>query len=113
MKYSATVLALLFLGSSPIALGCKFEKSINATLDLSASQLLNIRAAAGGLIIRGGSTSTEAQIKGKACAHSKAWLDEIGLKTETGDQARITVLMPDKNLVRRRWFANRYALLDL
>jgi hypothetical protein len=91
---------------------CKFEKDIDLTLDLSASDVLAISAAAGDLDVIGVSGSDQAVIRGKACASKQAWLDESEVSTKAGKNAEINVILPDTD---GGWtsFGNNYAGVDL
>lgn len=91
---------------------CKFEKDIDMTLDLSATDVLSITAAAGELEVTGVSGTDEAVIKGRVCASKEAWLEESSVKTQTGKHAQITVDLPDGN---SGWSftGNSYVSLDL
>jgi len=91
---------------------CKYEKEINLTLDLSASDVLAISAAAGDLDIVGVSGSDQAVIRGKACASKESWLEESEVNTVTGRHAEITVDLPDTD---GGWSltGNSYAWIDL
>ena len=66
---------------------CKFEKNIDLTLDLSASDLLVISAGAGDLEVRGVSGSDKAVIQGRACASKEEWLEESEVSTTAGRRA--------------------------
>jgi len=91
---------------------CKFEKEIDMTLDLSASDVLAISAAAGDLEIIGVSGSDQAVIRGKACTSKESWLEESKVNTVAGRHAEIAVELPNTD---GGWslFGNRYAWLDL
>ncbi len=91
---------------------CKFEKEIDMTLDLSASDVLAISAAAGDLEIIGVSGSDQAVIRGKACTSKESWLEESKVNTVAGRHAEITVELPNTD---GGWslFGNKYAWLDL
>jgi hypothetical protein len=91
---------------------CKFEKDIDTTLDLSASEVLAISAAAGDLDVVGVSGSNEAVIRGKACASKEAWLEESGVSTIEGQRAQVNVDLPDTSS-GGSLFGNNYAWLDL
>jgi len=91
---------------------CKFEKDIDATLDLSHSDILAISAAAGDLEIVGVSGSDQAVIRGKACASKESWLEESQVNTTAGKHAEIKVDLPNTD---GGWlsFGNSYAWMDL
>jgi len=91
---------------------CKFEKDINLTLDLSASDVLAISAAAGELEVIGVSGSDQAVISGKVCASKEAWLEESEVNTSSGRRAEINVNLPDIN-GGWSWSGNSYVSLDL
>ena len=92
---------------------CKFEKEIDLTIDVSASDVLAISAAAGDLDIIGVSGSGQAVIRGKACASKEAWLEESGVSTTTGQRAQINVNLPDASGSGWSLFGDSYAWLDL
>jgi len=92
---------------------CKFEKNIDLTIDVSASDVLAISAAAGDLEITGVSGSGEAVIHGKACTSKESWLDESGISTSTGQRAQIDVNLPDTSDSGWSLFGGNYASLDL
>ncbi len=92
---------------------CKFEKDIDLTLDLSASDVLAISVAAGDLEIVGVSHSGQAVIHGKACASKEAWLEEVEVITIAGRRAEINAKMPDTSNGGWSLFGNSYAWLDL
>ena len=91
---------------------CKFEKDIDLTLDLSASDVLAITAAAGDLEIVGVSGSDQAVISGRVCASKEAWMEESEVSTSSGRHAEINVDLPDIN---GGWSltGNSYVSLDL
>ena len=91
---------------------CKYEKSIDQTLDLADSEELTVKAAAGELRISGVVGSEVAVIKGRVCVSEKEWLAESGVETSGGRQAEITVELPDTD-DGGSWTGNNYAHLDL
>ena len=91
---------------------CKYEKNIDMTLDLSATDLLAISAVAGDLNVTGVSGSDEAVIKGKVCASKESWLEDASINTQAGQHAEINVDLPD---VGSGWSftGNSYISMDL
>ena len=91
---------------------CKYEKDIDLTLDLSASDVLAISAAAGDLEVIGVSGSSQAVIHARVCTSKEAWLEESGINTEQGRNAQIQVELPGTD---GDWslFGNNYAWMDL
>jgi len=91
---------------------CKFEKTIELTLNLSGSEELSIAARAGDLEVTGQADLSEARIHGKVCASKEEWLDEIQVLTEGGHQASITVETPS---MENGWtfLGSRYLYVDL
>ena len=91
---------------------CKFEKNIDLTLDLSASDLLVISAGAGDLEVRGVSGSDKAVIHGRACASKQEWLEESEVSITAGRRAEINLDLPQAT---SSWlsFGNNYAWIDL
>ena len=115
MRFWAIVLICLLtyqFSTAASADWCKFEKDIDMTLDLSASKVLAISAAAGELEVTGVSGSDKAVITGKACASKEAWLEESKVSTKTGSHAEITVDLPSAD---GGWSftGNSYVWLDL
>lgn len=109
MRRTILVCALLAAPAAQ-AWDCAHEKEIERSLDLSGSEELVVKAAAGDLAIRGGAGS-EAVIRGKLCVSDKDWLEHEVLVTEAGRRAEIAVDLPDAS----GWSltGNRYAYLDL
>jgi hypothetical protein len=107
-----TALLMYQFSTSASADWCKYEKEIDLTLDLSASDVLAISAAAGDLEVVGVSGSGQAVIHGKACASKEAWLEESEIVTKQGSRAQITVELPDTD---GNWslIGNNYAWIDL
>jgi len=115
IRFWALVLSglLVYQFSTEVQAGsCRFEKSIDLTLDLSASEVLAISAAAGELEITGVSGTSEAVIHGKVCVSKEAWLEDSKIHTLTGQRAEISVSLPDSD---GGWslFGSSYATLDL
>lgn len=115
IRFWALVLTALLIyqfSSSVSADWCKYEKQIDLTLDLSASDVLAVFAAAGDLDIVGVSGSTQAVIHGKACASKEEWLEESEIVIKQGSRAQITVDLPDTD---GSWslIGNNYAWIDL
>jgi len=115
IRFWALVLSCLLIyqfSTEASADWCKFEKDIGLTLDLSASDVLAITAAAGDLEIVGVPGSDQAVISGKVCASKEAWLEESEVNTQSGRRAEINVNLPDIN---GGWalFGNSYVSLDL
>ena len=115
IRFWALVLAglLLYQFSSEVSADwCKFQKDIDLTLDLSASEVLAIFAVAGDLDVVGVAGSDQAVISGKACASKESWLEESSVSTKSGKQAEIIVNLPKTD---GGWisFGSNYARLDL
>lgn len=91
---------------------CKFERKLDESLDVSGSESLAIAAAAGDLVISGGSDSNVVKIRGKVCASRQEWLDEAKLQTRSGEQAEINVLLPSTDGNWSMW-GSHYAYIDL
>jgi DUF4097 and DUF4098 domain-containing protein YvlB len=104
---------LVLLAAADIhAWGCEYERLLDQTLDVSDSQSLVISAAAGDLKIVGVSGSDEVKINGKVCVSRESWLDEASLETTSGDQAEISVVLPDSSGSWSLW-RDLYAYMDL
>lgn len=115
IRFWAILLAALLMyqySAEVSAGGCKYQKVIDLTLDLSGSDLLAISAAAGDLEVRGVSGSDKAVIHGKVCVSKQAWLDAASIETIAGKRAQINVNLPASS---GDWslFGNHYASLDL
>lgn len=91
---------------------CKFEKTIELTLNLSGSEELSIATMAGDLEVTGQADRSEAHIRGKVCASNADWLDETRVVTEGGSKASIAVETP---AMEDGWtlFSTRYLYVDL
>ena len=116
IRFWALVLSCLLIyqfSTEASADWCKFEKDIDLTLDMSASDVLAVFAAAGDLEIVGVSGSDQAVIRGKACASKESWLEKIEVSTITGSRSEINVNMPDTSNSGWSLFGNSYAWLDL
>ena len=111
-KVILVLFLLLFVAADMQASDCEFERLIDQSLDVSDSQSLAIAAAAGDLEIVGVSGSNEVKIKGKICVSEEDWLDEARLETSSGDQAEISVVLPDVDSVWSLW-GQAYAYMDL
>jgi hypothetical protein len=99
IRFWATILAglLLYQFSTAAEAGdCKYEKTINLTLDLSNSESLAINALAGDLKIDGIKGSEEAVIEGHVCVSKEDWLQESKIETKGGKNARIDVVLPEQ-----------------
>lgn len=110
MLPKAVLLTMLLTGSAQ-ASSCKFEKSIDVTLDLTGTELLSVAAAAGDLSISGRPGATEARVRGKLCVSEEDWLSEAAVHTEGGRNASVAVSLPRTG----GWgfVPDRYAYLDL
>lgn len=114
IRFWAIVLAALLLyqfSGNLSANDCKYEKTIEKTLNLNNSESLAITAAAGELEVVGVPDSSEAVIRGRVCASKEAWLGQTDIYTQPGKQAEIGADMADTG---GNWsFGNTYLLLDL
>lgn len=112
--WAVVLICLLALQFSTKAFAdwCKYEKDIDMSLDLSASELLSITAAAGDLEVKGVSGTDSAAITGKVCASKEAWLEDSSVQTEAGKHAKIAVDLPDGN-TGWSFTGNSYITLDL
>lgn len=110
MRLAVLIVALLCSGSL-LAWDCRYEKDIDQTLDLSGSEMLTIKAAAGSLEVSGVEGSGEAVIRGRVCVSKEEWLDESSVELDGGRQAEISVVLPDAS----GWSltGNSYASIDL
>lgn len=115
MKISAVVGSVLMLCAFPAAAWdgkCDHEKTIDLNLDVSNAEILAVIAKSGKLVVQGDSGSDEVIIKGRACASSEEWLEESTIEARSGEQAKISVELPDTGSV---WslLGDRYAFIDL
>lgn len=108
-----SALGAVLLAGSAQASDCKYEKTIDVTVDLSGSELLSVAAAAGDLTITGRAGSAEAKVRGKLCVSEEEWLNEAEVHTEGGRKASIAVSLPDTSASGLVLVFNRYAYLDL
>jgi len=106
------ILSACLICSSLQAWDCKFDKKIDQTLDLGASEELTVLAAAGDLVVAGVEGSSVATIRGRVCVSKEEWLDESRVETREGNRAEIIVELPDTD---GGWSLTglRYAYLDL
>ena len=109
MRKTVLLIALLAAPAAQ-AWDCKYEKEIERTLDLSGSEEVIVKAAAGDLEIRGGS-GDEAVIRGTLCVSEEEWLEHEAILVESGRRAEIAVDLPEAS----GWSlsGNRYAYVDL
>ena len=91
---------------------CKFEKSIDKTLDVSGSDTLTISASAGDLDITGVAGTGEAVISGRVCASRQDWLDQAAVNTSSGSRATIETSLPNSDGGWSSWGSN-YVWMDL
>jgi hypothetical protein len=111
VKMKKTVLLCALLASpSLMAWSCEYSKQIEENLDLSGSSQLTVNALAGDLEVRG-VKGDEAVIRGTICVSEEEWLDEAGVKASGGENAEITVELPDGS--GWSWSGNTYAYIDL
>ncbi len=107
------ILAIAALASASLqAWECEYERRIETSLDLSDSESLTIRAAAGDLEIHGTADGTVAEIEGRVCASKEEWAEEAAVDTRAGKQAEIVVELPD---TEGNWslLGGSYAYMDL
>ena len=105
------VLATCFSGQA-LAAGCEHSRDIDVRLDLAGAERVSISALAGDLEITGNSGANEAVVLGRVCVSEPGWLDQAGVETQPGRNARIDVVMPDQDDGWNVW-GNRYAYIDL
>ena len=115
IRFWAVLLSALLLyqfSTEALAESCKYEKSIDKTLDLSNSEILTIAAAAGDLDIVGVAGADQAIIHGRVCVSKESWLESSDIYTTSGERAGIEVSLPDTD---GGWtsFGNTYAWIDL
>lgn len=89
--------SLFLLPVSLQASDCKYVKDIDQSLDLSSSQSLLVKAAAGDLRINGTPGSDKAVIRGRVCASNEEWLADSRVDAHAGAQAEIVVVLPDQD----------------
>jgi len=115
IRFWAIALAALLIyqfSTEVSADNCKFEKSIDKTLDVSTSEILTISAAAGDLDVTGVAGTGQAVIHGRVCASSESWLEQSMVNTIAGNNAMIEVDLPNSD---GGWLSmgNRYVWMDL
>ena len=106
------VVLVVLMAVDAQAMGCKFERSLDQSLEVSGSQSLAIAAGAGDLEIVGVSDSDEVKISGKICVSEEQWLDESRVETSSGDRAEINVVLPELGEGWSLW-GRKYAFIDL
>ena len=106
------VVMVVLMVADAQASGCKFERLLDQTLDVSGSQLLAIAAGAGELEIVGISGLYEVKISGKVCVSEKRWQDQARLETHSGERAEINVVLPEVDSGWSYW-GSKYAYMDL
>ncbi|MCH7505720.1 MAG: DUF4097 family beta strand repeat protein [Proteobacteria bacterium] len=106
------VVLIMLMAAEIQAAGCKFERLLDQSLEVSGSQSLVIAAGAGDLQIVGVSGLDEVKISGRVCVSEAKWLDEARLETSSGDPAKINVVLPDVGSSWSLW-SSKYAYMDL
>lgn len=115
IRFWAIALAALLIyqfSTDVSADSCKFEKMIDKNLDVSSSNTLAIKAAAGDLEIIGVSGSGQAVIHGRVCASKESWMEQSDITTTPGNNAAIDINLPDSD---SGWsaFGNKYVRMDV
>ena len=115
IRFWAVALAALLIiqfSTKVYAENCKYEKSIDKTLDVSNSENLTISATAGELDIIGVAGTGQAVIRGRVCASKESWLEESEIFTTEGKEAKISAKLPNED---GGWISqlNSYARMDL
>lgn len=95
------------------ASGCKYEKDIDLTLDLTSSEVLSISAAAGDLEVIGVAGTNEAMIHGKVCVSKESWLQQSNINTLSANRAQISVDLPKISGSWSLFGMSSYASMDL
>jgi DUF4097 and DUF4098 domain-containing protein YvlB len=104
--------ALLLLTFNANAWNCKYDKQINKQLDLDSASKLLISARAGELDIKGSDSVRHAEIKARACASDKEWLEQMDVELVEGENSEINVVVPDYDSLDTGWGDN-YVYIDL
>ena len=110
MKWIAMLIALV--SADALAWRCEYERTLDESLDVRRSDVLDVAAAAGDLDITGVSRSNEVSIRGRICVSDEDWLDKVRVGIREGDVAKIYVESPDSDNGWSLW-GNRYAYVDL
>ena len=109
MKWLVVITLVL---SAPLqAWDCKYSRTIEDTLDVTGSEMIDIAAVAGELNIVGESGRTDITIRGKVCVSDEDWLDEVSINTTAGKTPRIAVKVPEAG--GWSFSGNQYASVDL
>jgi hypothetical protein len=103
-------LALVTAGNALAWGECEYEQTIEKTLDVAGSDVLAIDAAAGSLNIVGGETGDTVVVRGEVCASKERWADEADVVLESGERARIVVVLPDSSGMS---WGSSYVSMDL
>ena len=115
IRFWAVLLAALLIvqfSTKAFAESCKYEKTIEMTLDVASADSLSIYAMAGDLDVIGVPGSGAAAISGRACASRQEWLDASTVETRPGDRPEIRVALPETS---GGWslIGGNYAWIDL
>lgn len=98
-----------FSSSVPYQESCDFGADRSAQLPASGAELTRIAARAGSLRIEGRPGLTEVRLRGRACASSRRYLDEIQIvATRSNGELSFETRMPEMT-----GFGDHYARLDL
>lgn len=113
MPHRALALLIgLALAQAAAADDCSHRAERNLDLDASAITVLELRAGAGDLDIRGVEGLQQVEVRGVACATSEELLDGIRL-SHSLDGERLLVGTTIPEVEDGGWFFSRYAYLDL
>jgi len=90
---------------------CRYEARRDATVRVSARDVLDLVARSGDLRVEGRSGTSQITITGRACAATQDLLDQLVIETErSGSTVHVEVPQIDQDM---DWGNGRYARLDL
>ena len=107
-----SILVLLMLLTSPLALAaeCKFSAERRLDIDSSGLQALRIELGSSDLDMRGDAGAAKIEVRGKACASDQAALDELQLQQSREGNKAIVTTAPHTS--RTGLFGLGYAYID-
>lgn len=91
-----TLFLALAAATAATPLSCEYVEERSATVAAGGASLLRLHAAAGELRVVGREGISEVRVRGRACASSSEYLEQIQLEAErVGSEVLVRVTMPD------------------
>ena len=103
---------LLCIGTQAVAADCRYEQTLDRTLDVTNAESLRIIAAAGDLVVTGIADAQQVSITVSICASKKAWLNQARLETRADTAASIEMQLPERG-TGFSFFGRSYIYADL